>query len=96
MAGSAMVREMKLRSETTRSKAPTESRGVDVPDVGAGQVEHPRVGGDRLDELVVADVECRDVSRPSLEEHLGEPARARPDVEAASTLDVDRPGVESA
>ena len=88
---------MKERSATTRSAGAAEVVGGQAPDRGAAALLHARVGRDLGDELAVADVDGDDVRGPGGEEHLGEPARRRPDVDAAPALDAEalrRPGVE--
>src|SRR5690606_18880255 len=62
---------------------PPERGGIELPDVGALEVDDPGILGDRRGELSVPDIEGRHLPRSVLEEDLCETPGARPDVEAS-------------
>ncbi len=84
-------REMKLRSATTRSKAPPRAAASTSRMFVPGRSVTLGSAATLGDELPVADVEGGDVRGPVLEQHLGEAAGTRPDVEATAPLDGDGP-----
>lgn len=75
-------------------ESPAEGAGVDVPDVGARQVDDPGVVSQPRRQLTVADVECGHLAGSVLEQDLREASGTRADVEAASARDVDRPQLQ--
>ena len=54
----------------------------------------PRVGLYARVELAVADVDRDDAARAARQQHVGEAARRRPDVEAGETVGIERESVE--
>ena len=89
-AGSTSVSEMNERSATTSSGAGVTSPRAQRPDVDALADLDPRVLAQRVDELVVPDVDGHDPGGAAAQQHVGEPAGARARVEAAAAR--RRPG----
>jgi hypothetical protein len=67
---------------------------IDLADIGSFEHAHPLILTQRPGELSAADVQRNDMRGAALQEAVRESAGGRPNVQAASTADVDRERIE--
>ena len=72
-----------------------QGRGCERAGIRALHRDHARVAAQRFGELAAADVERIHARRATLQQHVGEPAGRRPDVEAHETGRIDPEGVQA-